>query len=82
MSEYQSAIEMSTKIDAHKLVFNSVGNSTQMPEEVKMDTVKAIKENPNCVESITVKVRGRDNINVNKPKKINGMKQNPQTNSC
>jgi hypothetical protein len=53
-----------------------------MPEEVKMDTVKAIKENPNCVASITVKVRGRDNIKVNKPKKINGMKQNPQTNSC
>ena len=47
-----------------------------------MDTVKAIKENTNCVASITVKVRGRDNIKVNKPKKINGMKQNPQTNSC
>ena len=47
-----------------------------------MNTVKEIKENPRCVASITVKVKGRDTIQLgNKEQKIS-TKQNPHSNSC
>lgn len=47
-----------------------------------MDIVKAIKENPHCVASITVKVKGRDNIKENKSQKVYSTRQKPQVNSC
>jgi len=48
-----------------------------------MNTVKEIKENPRCVASITVKVKGRDTIKLgNKEQKIQNTKQKPHSNSC
>jgi hypothetical protein len=49
--------------------------------EVNMNTVKAIKDNPRCVASITVKVKGRNTIRENKPNKISNLKKT-QINSC
>lgn len=46
-----------------------------------MNVVKAIKNNPSCVASITVRVRGRNTIDENKTNIIN-MKQKTQTNPC
>jgi predicted nucleic acid-binding Zn-ribbon protein len=45
-----------------------------------MNAVKEIKENPRCVASITVKVKGRYNLNLNNKKQKIMPKQ--KSNSC
>lgn len=50
--------------------------------EVFMNTVKEIKENSRCVASITVKVKGRNNLRGNKIHKLRVSKQKIQSNSC
>lgn len=47
-----------------------------------MNTVKEIKENSRCVASITVKVKGRNNLRGNKIHKLRVSKQKIQSNSC
>jgi hypothetical protein len=47
-----------------------------------MNTVKEIKENSRCVASITVQVKGRQNLSGNKIHKIRSLKQKTHSNSC
>lgn len=46
-----------------------------------MNTVKEIKDNPRCLASITVKVKGRNNIDIKNKNNI-FQKSKHHTNSC
>lgn len=47
-----------------------------------MNTVKEIKNNPHCLASITVRVKGRNNIPANQSPKVHNPKSKTQVNSC
>jgi len=48
-----------------------------------MNTVKEIRDNPSCVASITVKVKGRNTIKMeDKAQEIPASKNKTHTNSC